>query len=245
MGKFDHTEKFDHRYLNGILHHHPSVADCFNSLGLVTQDKGMHEPSLIWFHKALDVYKQLQNQTLIADTISNIALVYFGKEDYRQAIAAYNEALAICIKEFGIDHEKVAKCYDGIGAVNGKVNRYSEALTFKKMALAIREKHFPADHPDLGQSNTCIGTTYMSLGDFESAMWHYNKSIQIYEKSIPSDHPRFAMTFKQMENTYENTGDLKKAKHYYKKVAAIYHHLFRSNNVDVMDIEERIKRVSK
>ncbi|CAF4987980.1 unnamed protein product, partial [Rotaria socialis] len=52
----------------------------------------MHEQSLIWFHKALDIYKQLQNQTLMADTISNIALVYFGKEDYQQAIVAYNEA---------------------------------------------------------------------------------------------------------------------------------------------------------
>lgn len=245
MGKLDHAEKFYHRYLHELSPDHPDVGNCYYNLGLVTQEQGNYQSSLIWFNKALDIYKTKHDQASIGDVLRSMALVYYCKEDYEEALKFYNEALSIYLPHFGDDHENVGACYDGMGATYGKIKKYRDSLWFKEKAFNIREKHLPADHPDLGQSYTCIGTTYNALGDFMSAIQHFNKSIKIYEKSLPPEHSRFAMTFKNMGITFENMKDFNKAQHYYKKAAEIYHHLFPTDHPDVVDIDAKINEISK
>ena len=246
MGKFDDAETFYRWYLEELPQGHPNIANCYHGLGHVARDKGDYELSLGLFDKALRLFERTHNRTMIADTYHSIGLVYYHKGDYMQAIDLYGKALEIYKQKYGEDHRHIATCLDGFGAVYGKMEKYSDALYYKGKALVIWQKHLPPDHPDLGQSHTCIGNTNVCLGRLDDAMNHFNQSLAIYQKSLPQAHPRAAMTLKNMGIVYEKKGDFHKALSYYNEVAAIYHHLMLpANHIDVLDIEAKIKNLSK
>ena len=76
------------------------------------------------------------------------------------------------------------------------------------------------------------------------ALEHFQKSLEIYSKSLPSRHLNIAMTLANIGFIYEKKNDFEQALSYYEKAAIIYHQLFTSIHPDVVEIEDRIHRVS-
>ena len=245
MGKFDDAETYYHWYLSELPPHHRKIADCYQSLGQVAHDKGDYQTSLDWYHKALYLYQEQRNMAKVADTFTGIGFTHFNKYEFGPALESYNRALAIFKELFGEDDVRMAICYDRMGALYGSLEDFSQALAFKDKALAIWKRHLPADHPDLGQSHTCIGNTHCTLGHYDLAMNHFKWSLSIYQKSLPDVHPRVAMTLKNMGIGHERQGELRQALAAYEKAASIYRHLFAADHADVVDIEAKIKRLSR
>ena len=245
MGKFDDAETYYNWYLAELPPNSPKVANCYQSLGQVAQDKGNYKASLESYGKALRLYETQQNAAKIADTYSGMGLTYYHQYQFGPALDVFNRALGIYRQLYGDDHPQSAICFDRMGAIYGQLENFNEALKYKARALIIWHKHLPADHPDLGQSHTCIGNTHSCIGQYDLAMKNFNQSLSIYRMSLPDAHPRVAMTLKNMGVVHERKGEIKEALDFYEKAARIYRHVLAADHADVLEIEATIKRLSK
>lgn len=245
MGKFDDAETYYNWYLTELPANHRKIADCYQSLGQVAQDKGDYKVSLEWYGKALRLYEAQQNSAKIADTQSGMGMTYYHQYQFSPALDAFRKALVIYQQLYGEDHPQSAICFDRMGAIYGQLENFGEALKYKARALIIWHKHLPADHPDLGQSHTCIGNTHSCIGQYDLAMKNFHQSLSIYRMSLPDAHPRVAMTLKNMGLVHERKGEIREALVHYEKAAKIYRHVLAPDHADVLEIEATIKRLSK
>ena len=66
--------------------------------------------------------------------------------DYKSALQSFQNALAIRINLFGVEHEKTAQSYRKLGLVQHNMCDYKAALQSHHCALTIRIKLFGDDH---------------------------------------------------------------------------------------------------
>ncbi len=246
MSKFNDAEKYYRRYLNQLPSNHPHISNCYNALGKVTDAKGDYDSSLNWYNKSLEIdMKTLEPDHLnVAATHNSIAIVHSKKGDYTRALESYEKALMILQKAHGEDHPRVAECFNNIGGIYENEKNYSKALEYHQKALVIRQKHLPADHPHLASSYSNIGNIDRHLGHYDQALEHYHLSLEIKSKSLPPQHPDLAMTLENIGLVYEDKRDFQQAFSYFDKAAKIYRHSLPPTHPNVINIDQRITRVS-
>jgi tetratricopeptide (TPR) repeat protein len=247
MGKLNEAEKYFRLYLDGLPVGDPSIANGYQALGMVADDKGDNESSLKWYNKALDIsIKRVGSDHPNIATIHNcIAIVHRKKGDYGLARESYKKALVIRIKKYGQDHPDVGMCLHNMAVVYQEEKNYSKALEVYQAALMIFEKHLPPEHPHLGKLHNNIGIIYRNLGNYDKASEHYNLDLNISKKSLPSEHPSIAETLVNIGMVYEAKDDFQQALSYYDQAAIIFRYTLSTTHPNVIKVEEAIKRVSQ
>ncbi|CAF4118880.1 unnamed protein product [Adineta steineri] len=247
MGKLDDAEKYYRRSLNTFSYDDSNKALCYHALGLVADDKGDYESSLVWYKKALEIFVRIlkSNDPNIALIHNSIAIIYQQKGNYNLALESYENALTIWKEVFGDDHPHVAICLNNISNVYRNEKKYSKALECVEKALVIFQKHLPADHSDLASTYGSIGNIHLCLGHRNQALQYYNLSLKIYEKCHPSQHPDIAITLSNISSVYEDKNEYQQALVYLERASDIYHDLLPSTHPNVIQLEQSIKRVSE
>ncbi len=77
----------------------------------------------------------------MAQTLNNLAALYYTKGKYVEAEPLYKRALAIVEKALGPEHPYVAKILANYAALLRKTGRGTEASKLEARAKAIRAKH--------------------------------------------------------------------------------------------------------
>lgn len=246
MGRLDDAKKYYHRFLAELSSNDSNIAHCYHALGLLADDKGDYESSLIWYNKSLEMFIQTlkSDDSNIAIAHNSIAIVYQRQGDYIHALESYEKALMIWKQVFGEDHPHVAICLNNMGNVYRNEKKYSKALECVEKGLAILKKHLPTDHADIASSYGSIGNIHLCLGHCDQALQYYNQSLKIYQKSLPPHHPDIGMTLNNIGTVYEDKNEYQQALDYFKQAENIYHHSLPSTHPNVIQIEQNIKRIS-
>ncbi|UJR32366.1 hypothetical protein I4U23_019828 [Adineta vaga] len=246
MGKLDDAEKYYRLSLEIFSYHDSNSALCYHALGLVADDKGDYQSSLIWYKKSLDIFLRIleSNDPNLALLYNSIAIIHQQKREYNLALESYEKALTIWKQVFGEDHHRVAICLNNISNVYRNETKYLQALECVEKALVILQKHLPADHSDLASSHGSIGNIHLCLKHHDQALKHYNLSLKIYQKCLPYQHPDIAITLSNIGNVYEDKNDYQQALYYFKQAEAIYRNLLPITHPNIIQIEQNIKRVS-
>jgi tetratricopeptide (TPR) repeat protein len=246
MNKLDCAEKYYRRFLNQLSSDDSNVSHCYHALGLIADDKGDYESSLIWYNKSLQMFIQtLQpDDPNIAITHNSIAIVHQRKGDYSLALESYEKALSIWKRVFGEDHPRIAICLNNMGNVYRNEKKYPKALECVEKALSIFQKHLPADHSDLASSYGSIGNIHLCLGHLDQALQYYKLSLKINQKSLPPQHPDIAMTLNHIGTVYEDKNEYQQALLYFEQAANIYRDSLPSTHPNVIQVEQNIKRIS-
>jgi tetratricopeptide (TPR) repeat protein len=246
MGKLNEAEKYFRLYLDGLPAGDPSIANCYQALGMVADDRGEYDSSLKWYGKALDIAMKTMesNHRNIAIIHNCIGEVHRKKHDNALALESYEKALIIQKKEYGEDHPRVAMCLNNMGGVYQQLGKYSKALEYYQRALVIDENHLPAEHPQLGGAHNNIGIIHRHLGNYDKALKHLNLSLQIKLKSLPPQHPDIAQAFASIGFIYEAKHDFEQALSYFEKAVKIFRHSLSPAHPNVIKINEAIGHVS-
>ncbi|MBI4929983.1 MAG: tetratricopeptide repeat protein, partial [Bacteroidetes bacterium] len=105
---------------------------------------------------------------------ANIALAYYSKGDYKQAIE--HNLTALQLKEKTGDKTAIAYSLNNIALVYDEMHDYKQALSFYKRAEQIlRETN---NKRGLASVQNNIGEIYYSVGKNDSALYYYNLSLQ-------------------------------------------------------------------
>jgi CHAT domain-containing protein/tetratricopeptide (TPR) repeat protein len=120
------------------------------------------------------------------------AKVLVSKGKYAQAIAIWQQILAIVERAFGSSHPNVAGALDNIAFILMSEGQYAAAEPLVRRSLAIREKALGTDHPEVATSLNNLANLLRDQGQFAAAEHFYRLSLSIYEKSLEPNHTYIA-----------------------------------------------------
>jgi len=223
------------------------LAKSLNSLAESFWRGGKTKQGLDAAEKALKIIGAAvgEEDTLAADSYTNIGHIYCALGDNKKALENFNKALAIRIKTLGPEHLNVAMTYNNIGVVYYSLGDGKKSLDNYNKALTILLKTLGPEHPYVGSSYSNIGSVYSDLGDQEKALENLNKALTIQLKTLGPEHPDVAGSFFNIGIVYYALGNFEKALENYKKALAIRLKTLSPEHPDVAGSYNNIGEVYK
>ena len=154
------------------------IANAYNIMGGISEDKGDHLTALDLFKKSLKIRQEIGNKQGIAGSFNNVGLVY-------ERIGNYPEALKYYFASLKIGEETQNKTCQAINYINiGNIycdqGNYPEALKIFFCSLKISEEI--GDKRRISSVYGNIGLVYLAQGNYPEALKNYRVSLQMQEE---------------------------------------------------------------
>ena len=203
---------------------HPDVANSYNNIGFIWDDKDEYDKALEYYEKSLAIrLKTLGGEHPdVATSYNNIGGIWKNKDEYDKALEYFEKCLAIWLKTLGGEHPDVAISYNNIGGIWKNKDEYDKALEYYEKCLAIRLKTLGGEHPDVATSYNNIGFIWNSKDEYDKALEYYEKSLAIRLKTLGGEHPDVATSYNNIGGIWNSKDESDKALEYYEKCLAIY-----------------------
>ena len=115
----------------------------------------------------------------------------YQRAAYEQALPLLQQALAIRVQVYDLDHLNVATSLNDLGDLYLAQGQYEAALPLYQRALG-------PDHPDVAESLNSLARLYEAQGQDEQALPLYQRALTIMKHSLP-DHPSTFTTHEHLE----------------------------------------------
>jgi len=185
-----------------------SIAECYNTLGLINWLSGNDEKALEYLSQALELRKKLygENNPSVAAVYNNIGLVY-SNTDLEAALQQYEKALAIYQKTYKEIHPNIAVAYSNLGQIYRKQEVYNTSLTNYEKSLSIWSKLYTEDHPNKAFIFSSIAQVYSDKNEYENALNYSFRALEMYKKCYGEKHPNTAACYTLLGSIYSLQSD--------------------------------------
>ena len=165
--------------------------------------------------KALALTYKLNALNARADALRILGLLAYGGNDYEQALAFFDHALAVTdsmrndrrYKQADID-DNLSALYGSIANVYNMQDRLHLAIAYYQKALPIFEKHHWMESTTILYHN--VGELYQSMGNDTEAERNYLKAVEAAKET--NDSLLIAVPHKGLAKIYIGRGNYEKAK---------------------------------
>ncbi|CAF3339059.1 unnamed protein product [Rotaria socialis] len=171
---------------------HPHLPYSHNSLGEALRQCGDFDEALIHHQKALDLWRQQyqgDDHENVAMCFHNIGTVFAERDEIREALKYFLQALQIMNRCLPDIHPSIARTLKNIGVASGILGLNDQALVAFEQSLAIIRKSLPSNHPELADSLRDLGTYYVNNGNLFKALNFYQQAKSILSQTLPNTHP--------------------------------------------------------
>jgi CHAT domain-containing protein/Tfp pilus assembly protein PilF len=158
--------------------------------------------------------RQQQNAEVVR--LNKLGLQQLNQGQFREALATFEQALAIC-REIG-NRQGEGATLSNIGAVYSNVGQYPQALKNYQQALAIHQEI--GDKAGEGTTLSNIGVVYRSLGQYPQALENYQQALAIHQKI--GNKAMEGTTLNNIGLVYNNLGQYPQALENYQQALAIH-----------------------
>lgn len=190
------------------LSREPKLADAYNILGIIAQEKGETAKAIYHFNHALKIKRKKYNAIKF-----NLANAQRSSKNYEEAIELYRSSLKkfmtdknfVSAKNFRFHQPNKAWIYNNIGLCLTLAGEYERSLTEYRKSLQYSEN--PA------RTYNGMACTHYELGQPDSSIKYLNMAIEAA--------PRYASPYKNLGNVYYEQGKYDKALPLYEKAYAL------------------------
>ncbi|CAF3462091.1 unnamed protein product [Rotaria socialis] len=134
------------------------------------------------FSKTEEIYRTLEenvsNENMKAFIYQQLGYAKIGLNQYEEALALYDKAIAIRLETLPSNNVELANCYNNIGTIHNCMADYSKGLPYFDKVLEI-QKRTPIDDMSIGRCYDNIAYTYDRMGDYAKALIFNEKSLMI------------------------------------------------------------------
>jgi len=170
----------------------------YNNLGVASWRQGNYKESLKSYQHALDTYKKIGNDTLIAQSQYNLGLTLKGLGSNQ--LAAKNFTKAVRLFEKIGDEKQIAMVYDALGNIYKDLKDYEKAIYYHQSAMKIYERLQYSKGVSRSAHN--LGQVYSDLGDYQNAREQLFRAKKIKESlqlSVASNYAQIGTLFTRID----------------------------------------------
>ncbi|CAF1407391.1 unnamed protein product [Didymodactylos carnosus] len=193
MGKYDQSLKYFQNLPNTNQGLDRTTID--NDIGLAYFERGEFDQAFQIWKKTYDslVNAEIPDESVAATLLSNMAMVYNQKGQYKKALEMRLQVLEIEEKKFGKESLKTAHTLGNIGSTYDYLEDHEQALIYFERSLISLQKLLPSDHLDIASSLRSIGNSHNAQKRYEKALEYYFKAFAIVQKVFGENgHPDMA-----------------------------------------------------
>ncbi len=145
-----------------------------NNLGVVYYQLGEFKQGIDHYTLSLNYYRNLKNDTLIAESLLNLGLVY-------KEIGAYDRAMKELVNAARIFEQKgilkeLASAWNAMGNIQRELRNFDKALEYHRKALTIRKQ---LDYEKgIADSYHNIGSVYLDAHQPNKAEWYLLEALE-------------------------------------------------------------------
>ncbi|MBX2933282.1 MAG: sensor histidine kinase [Ferruginibacter sp.] len=186
-----------------------ALSNLLLTTGLSWYFKGVYDSAAVYYYKALDISKNLNNPLTKAAILNELGKLYRKTKDLDRALQMYDEAYNIYKNQN--DETGMGTILNESGVVFEYKGNYDEAIKRYKASLAIREKM--NDLVGIGYSYNFLGGVYTLQKNYAAAEENLLKSLEIRKQLKDS----FSIAL-----SYGDLGYMYKDQHRYDKAIEQY-----------------------
>jgi serine/threonine-protein kinase len=196
------------------------------------EELGIYDQALALWEKAIPIQRDLEEQELLAETLSRYGFTLNDMGRTEEAKPALREALQLR-RERPDDPEAVASSLNQLGMFLAYEGEYEEAAALLRESIEIRETLFEEDTPELAVSMANLGLTVKWNGDFDEAEVHYRRALDIRERTIGRMHPDYAVNLDNLGVLLGQRGDYADSENCFLEALAIRREMLGEEHPDV------------
>lgn len=204
---------------------HPSIANCYNNIGLVFNDFGKPNEALSYYEKALKINLKLHGEenASVAANYNNLGFTQNKLGNHKQALACYKKAFHIFLTLYGENNPSVAIALKNVGTSYSSLQDEKTAFKYQKKSLEISLKIHGDSHPNVAIAYNNLGFTMKKLGNTAEGLKYQQKALAIYLKIYRDEQPPIiAKIHDNIGTSLQELGETKAAISHYEKAIAIY-----------------------
>jgi tetratricopeptide (TPR) repeat protein len=181
-------------------------AHILNDLGVLRRLLG--EEALLVTEEALKIRERLlpANHPDIALSLSNLADIYSGSAQYREALETEKKAWKLR-EDANPDSADTATSLDQLGGRYYDLGKYDTALSLQQNALTRRQTLHSDPSLLVADSLRSISHTSRKQGHFDTAIEYAKRAAEIVQQILGEDHPTTAVALETLAAAYQARGD--------------------------------------
>ncbi|MFZ8785605.1 tetratricopeptide repeat protein [Thermocrinis sp.] len=185
----------------------------YNWLGLIYRRMDYLDDALLYYSRSLMLAIDLENESMQASVLNNIAVIYDNKGELDKALGYFEESLRL-----QTDEKEKATTYNNIAIIYDNKGDYQEAVEYFQKAIEIGERY--GDYHRVSQRKLNLGVTYRKMKDYEKAEKYILEGLEGVKKV--GDKYWEAYGYESLGWLYRDKGDKKTAKAYLTRAYNLY-----------------------
>lgn len=200
-----------------------ALAELYDKIAYSLSFLGKYQEAMPYAEKVLAIRKQVLGEEDLqsANSLSNLADLYYYQSSYFKALPLYQKALVIREEQLGENHPDVAKSLNNLANVYESQGCYEEALPLYERSLAIWEKILGKSHVDVANILNHLARLYKIQGDYTAALHLYGRALAIWEKTVDEYYPDVAVSLNNLAALYERQGNYTTALSLYQRTLVV------------------------
>jgi hypothetical protein len=171
---------------------------------------------------AAATFREHERRVSLATQLNDLAVIKMEREMYDDAIAVYEESLAIERAERGEEHPATASVLENIGNVYYTKGDLPKTLALLQQVLTIREKVFGADSFPAARTRFNMGAVALKNNEYRRALELTESAMAVFRKNVGDKSTEVAIARRQRGNCLRGLGDTAGAMNDYKESLAIF-----------------------
>jgi len=185
----------------------------YNWLGLIYRRMDYLDDALLYYSRSLMLAIDLENESMQASVLNNIAVIYDNKGELDKALGYFEESLRL-----QTDEKEKATTYNNIAIIYDNKGDYQEAVEYFQKAIEISERY--GDYHRVSMWKLNLGVTYRKMKDYEKAEKYILEGLEGVKKV--GDKYWEAYGYESLGWLYRDKGDKKTAKAYLTRAYNLY-----------------------
>ena len=189
-------------------------------LAQVLLELGLYREMVCEAREALLTAQALDNEKLMADAFSGLAVAYHTLDNYGEAEIFYREVIKLSESVYG-RHENYVNNLTNLAVLLVTLARYDEAEALFKETVELAEKALGKEHPSYVHSLDSFAYLLMTTGRYDEAEALYRKIINICVETFGGKYPLYAGSINNLASLLKRVGRYDEAEPLYREAIEI------------------------
>ncbi len=202
----------------------PEAIRLLEQLGRYMRDRALFTEAEPFLTRALAMQQQQEDvaASSVAQTLHNLAFLYYNQGKYDRAEKLFQQALAICEKDTTLEYPEMVQCLDGLSVVYLDNGKYALAEEYCKRSLAISKRILGPRHAQVAECVNNLAEVYRLTGNYAQAEPLFKQAITIWEEALGSERPDVAQALNNLALLYYHQKKYQQAEPLYQRALTIW-----------------------